>query len=64
MYVCICNAIKECDLRAAARRCPGDAEACYAAMGKRPNCGACLPDADAMIFEERELVFEPSEFAA
>ena len=64
MYVCICNAIKECDLRAAARRCPGDAEACYASLGKRPNCGSCLADADAMIFEERELVFEPDTEAA
>ena len=64
MYVCICNAIRETDLRAAARRCPGDAEACYASLGKRPNCGSCLADADAIIFEERELVFKPDTQAA
>ena len=64
MYVCICNAIRETDLRTAARRCPGDAEACYASLGKRPNCGSCLADADAIIFEERELVFEPDTQAA
>ena len=56
MYVCICNAIKECELRTAARRCPGDAQACYASLGKRSNCGTCLADANAMIVEERELV--------
>jgi bacterioferritin-associated ferredoxin len=33
----------------------GDAEAAYAALGKRPNCGTCLSDADAILFEEREL---------
>ncbi|MBX7513416.1 ferredoxin [Qipengyuania sp. GH38] len=60
MYTCICNAIRETDLRATARRVSGDAEACYAALGKRPNCGACLDEADAIIFEEREMSFEPA----
>ena len=60
MYICICNAIREAELRNIARRCPGDAEACYAALGKRPNCGTCLEDADAVIAEEREMAFEPA----
>ena len=64
MYVCICNAIRETELRNAARRCPGDAEACYAALGKRPACGTCLDEAESIIFEERELAFEPASFAA
>jgi bacterioferritin-associated ferredoxin len=55
MYVCVCNAIRECELRRMANRCPGDAEAVYAALGKRPNCGQCLDEADAILFEEREL---------
>ncbi|RGP39910.1 hypothetical protein BPTFM16_00185 [Altererythrobacter insulae] len=55
MYICICNAIKECDLRQMARKTRGDAEAAYAALGKRPNCGTCLKEADAIVFEEREL---------
>ena len=59
MYICICNAIRETELRNMARRCPGDAEACYAALGKRPNCGTCLEDADALIAEERDMAFEP-----
>jgi bacterioferritin-associated ferredoxin len=53
MYVCICNAIRERDFRAAGRRCPGDAEAIYAALGKRPQCGQCLDDAELILDEER-----------
>ncbi|MBX7539879.1 (2Fe-2S)-binding protein [Qipengyuania sphaerica] len=64
MYVCICNAIRENELRNVARRCPGDAEACYAALGKRPSCGTCLDDAEDIIFEEREMAFEPTSVAA
>ena len=59
MYVCICNAIRECELRRVARQTCGDAEAVYAALGKRPNCGSCLDDADAILFEEREMAMEP-----
>ena len=54
MYVCICNAIGEAELRRMAQHVPGDAEAVYAALGKQPNCGSCLADADAVLFEERE----------
>ena len=54
MYTCICNAIRECDVRRAARLVAGDAEAVYAALGKRPNCGQCLDEAEEVIFEERE----------
>lgn len=57
MYICICNAIRECELRRTAQRVDGDAEAVYAALGKRPNCGQCLVEADALIEEERELGF-------
>lgn len=60
MYTCICNAIRECELRKAARVTPGDAESVYAALGKRPNCGQCLEEADAILFEERELAVEPA----
>lgn len=53
MYVCVCNAIRECDFRRAARLNDGDAEAVYEALGKRPQCGQCLEDADHMLAEER-----------
>lgn len=53
MYTCICNAIRETDLRRAARRHHGDAESVYAQLGVRPNCGHCLEEADEVIAEER-----------
>jgi len=54
MYICICNAIRECDLKLAARCTSGDVTAVYAALGKRPNCGQCLDDAAALIEQARE----------
>jgi bacterioferritin-associated ferredoxin len=53
MYICICNAIKECELRSAARSCSGDADAIYARMGKMPQCAQCLDEAAEIILEER-----------
>jgi len=53
MYICICNAIRETDLCQAALSCKGDAEATYAALGKRPNCGQCLEEAQELIEQHR-----------
>lgn len=55
MYICVCNAIRECELRAAARRFPGDPDAVYEALGCRPQCGQCLDDAAQLLIEERAL---------
>ncbi|MEO0464115.1 MAG: ferredoxin [Pseudomonadota bacterium] len=55
MYICICNAIRETDLRAAALSSGGDAEATYATLGKRPNCGQCLGKAGEIIDQERAM---------
>lgn len=53
MYICVCNAIREADFRRRARECGGlDAEAVYASMGKVPQCGQCLCEADELIAEE------------
>jgi bacterioferritin-associated ferredoxin len=53
MYVCICNAIRESEFSHACREVDGDVEAVYAALGKRPQCGSCLEEADTMLAEER-----------
>ena len=63
MYACICNAIRETDLRQMARCTRGDAETVYAALGKKPNCGQCLEDAELLIAEEREAC-APASVAA
>ena len=53
MYVCICNAIKEDELREIARHGVTDSEAAYAILGKTPQCRTCLDHADDVICEER-----------
>ncbi|WP_442866723.1 (2Fe-2S)-binding protein [Aurantiacibacter sp. MUD61] len=60
MYTCICNAIRECDLRKAARQHNGNAESVYAKLGKKPNCGNCLEEAEDVIREEREALIDPA----
>lgn len=55
MYVCICNAIRESELRTVAFRTSGDAVAAYAALGKMPQCGQCLCEADEVLDDERQL---------
>ncbi|PKB19435.1 bacterioferritin-associated ferredoxin [Novosphingobium kunmingense] len=53
MIICVCNAIRECEIRAAARRNAGDVDAVYAALGKVPQCGSCLDEATDIILDER-----------
>ena len=60
VYVCICNAIRESELRRAACHVSGNAEACYAALGKQPQCGQCLDEAEMVLHEERELGYVPA----
>jgi bacterioferritin-associated ferredoxin len=64
MYVCVCNAIRESELRHAARREEGDAEDLYAALGKVPQCATCLEEADELIAEERACIRRPVLVAA
>jgi bacterioferritin-associated ferredoxin len=53
MYVCICNAIRESELRATSRIVAGSAEQLYAALGRTPKCRSCLDRAAAIIGDER-----------
>jgi bacterioferritin-associated ferredoxin len=53
MIVCICNALKECDVRQAARQgasCPTSA---YRSLGRKPRCGQCFSFAREIISAER-----------
>jgi bacterioferritin-associated ferredoxin len=54
MYVCICNGIRETEVRKAACAVAGDAEAIYLALGKEPQCRMCLEEADAIVADARE----------
>ena len=53
MYICICNAIRDTDLREAALDCIGDAESIYARLGRSPRCRQCLDQAAMVINEAR-----------
>jgi bacterioferritin-associated ferredoxin len=53
MYVCICNAIREIELRDAAHCCAGDADAVYTALGRPPQCRQCLDEAAEILMEAR-----------
>ena len=55
MYVCICNAIRDTELRDAARVCSGDPDTVFEMLGKRPQCGQCLDEAAEILIEERAV---------
>ncbi len=59
MYICVCNAIRECELRAAARRVQGDVDAVYEHLGHHPQCGQCLDEAAHILIEERDTARLP-----
>ena len=53
MIVCVCNAIRETQVRQAARdgaSCPTAAYRCY---GAKPRCGQCISFAREIIATER-----------
>ncbi|WP_438729462.1 (2Fe-2S)-binding protein [Parasphingorhabdus sp. DH2-15] len=53
MVVCVCNAIKEKDLRAAFQQCPSQRpHDVYAKLGRKPKCGQCLQFAQSIINAE------------
>ena len=52
MVVCHCNAIRERDVRDAARSGCCDPLRAYASLGRRPQCGHCLSFARDLIGEE------------
>jgi bacterioferritin-associated ferredoxin len=60
MYVCICNAIRETDLRTAARSCAGDADAVYSSLGRTPQCRQCIDEALEIMMEERAIAGTPA----
>ena len=52
MYVCICNAYRDAEIREAARSGLRCARKAYAALGGGPRCGRCLPVAQDLIDRE------------
>jgi bacterioferritin-associated ferredoxin len=53
MIVCVCNAIREDEVRKAAREGAVCTRSVYRAIGRKPRCGQCLPFAKEIIAAER-----------
>lgn len=56
MIVCVCNALAESEVRAAARAGANTTEEAYAKLGCEMQCGACLSYAQDLIDEELRLL--------
>lgn len=56
MFVCICNSIREKELRAAARDSVCRPNEVYEKLGRRPKCGQCVAFARTIIESERASV--------
>ncbi len=52
MIVCICNAIREKDVRIAAQQGARTASEAYATLARRPKCGQCFRFAESLIADE------------
>jgi bacterioferritin-associated ferredoxin len=52
MIVCICNAIRECEIREVARTGVLEVETIYRSMGCEPRCCQCLPFAQEIVEDE------------
>ncbi len=52
MYVCICNALKDRQIKAEADKAKSVGEV-FRRCGSRPQCGKCLPDIARMIEDAR-----------
>jgi bacterioferritin-associated ferredoxin len=54
MVVCVCNAIREKDLRKAAEQGVTSASEAYALLGRRPKCGQCFRFAESLLTDLRQ----------
>ena len=62
MYVCICNALRDKELQAAAADPSVKGVSCvFKACASKPQCGRCLPDVADMIAANR---IGPDDLAA
>jgi bacterioferritin-associated ferredoxin len=60
MYICICNAIKEADLREIARCEQGTAEDLYRKLGREPMCFQCIEEAESVVEDARAAARVPA----
>jgi bacterioferritin-associated ferredoxin len=56
MFVCICNAVTDRQIRSQAECCRGSVAQIYRALGAKVQCGRCVPAAKSIIDGLRPLV--------
>lgn len=56
MIVCHCNALRESQVRAAARECEPDVDEVYARLGCEVQCGGCVSFAEMIVREESRVL--------
>jgi len=56
MYVCICNAYRDCEIREAARAGNRCAEEAYYWLGNGPCCRQCIDTAQELINQEHDML--------
>lgn len=62
MYVCICNALRESDIRRVIReKGPATPDQVFDFLGVKPECRRCIPDIRQLMREEAALA--PTPFA-
>ncbi|HEY3917418.1 MAG TPA: (2Fe-2S)-binding protein [Stellaceae bacterium] len=49
MYICLCNALTERQVRQAAACGDGSAEGVYRSFGTQPRCGKCVPLVEGIL---------------
>jgi bacterioferritin-associated ferredoxin len=64
MIVCVCNAIREDEIRAAVRNGAPCAVTAYRSVDCEPQCGHCLPYAREIIEQERARLITVDSQAA
>lgn len=57
MYICLCNALTERQLRQAAACSDGSTEGVYRSCGTQPRCGKCVPLVEGIL---RDVTSEPA----
>lgn len=53
MYVCLCNALKCTQFKAAAKAGAGDVPSAFKACGAKPQCGRCFEEAARVMTSVR-----------
>jgi bacterioferritin-associated ferredoxin len=64
MYICICNALREKQIEAAAGDNARTVAEVFRRCGSRPQCGKCLTDVAQKIEEARALENDSCAIAA